>query len=338
MSNVDSFSIPLAIDRAVIEVNGGCNYTCEMCPQTNPDGSTGARGKNWLKKMSLADFDYVVSECAKAGLNVVNLEGSGEPTLTKDLPKYIEIVRKHGAKAFIYTNGFNLRGKFMKSCVDAGLNLARFSIIGYDQNTYKKWMNRDAFGWVRDNAIEMNEYIKFYDRDCIVASYHLILDNNNVEYEVEKYKQNFIDQVGSLAEVWKMHNWSGIYDVDYKRKGEKRSCGRPFSPDLTVRAGGTNGTKLSVAPCCQTLGRDDDADLGSMEGNTLESVWNGERYQWLRQMHSEQRFDEVPFCKDCDFLYEDNEVLVWKNNDMVDLDKMKGTKFSLNDFKKPHAN
>lgn len=330
-----SFEVPLNIDRAVIEVNGGCNYTCEMCPQTNSDGSTGARGKNWLKKMSLSDFEYVVSECAAAGLNVVNLEGSGEPTLSKNLPKYIEIVRKYGAKAFIYTNGFNLHGKFMRSCVDAGLSLARFSIIGYDKLTYKKWMNRDAFGWVTDNALQMKEYISQTNSDCIVASYHLILNNDQVDYEVLQYRKNFVDVVESNAEIWKMHNWSGIYDVDYKRKGEKRSCGRPFAPDITVRAGGTNGTKLSIAPCCQTLGRDDDADLGTIDGNSVESVWNGERYQWLRQMHYEGRFDEVPFCKDCDFLYEDNEVLVWSNNNMVDLDKMKGTEFTLKDFKKP---
>lgn len=331
---MDNYSIPLSIDRAVIEVNGGCNYTCDMCPQTNPNGSTGARGKNWLKKMSLADFEYVVSECAAAGLNVVNLEGSGEPTLARDLPKYIEIVRKHGAKAFIYTNGYNLTGKYMMNCVDAGLSLARFSIIGYNKDTYKKWMNRDAFDWVKMNAIEMSEYVAWRSSDCVVASYHLILDNDNVDNEVQQYRDNFVDPVGSYAEIWKMHNWSGIYDVDYKRRGEKRTCGRPFSPDLTVRAGGTNGTKLSIAPCCQTLGRDDEADLGSIDNVPLVDIWNGERYQWLRQMHAEERFGEVPFCRDCDFLYEDNEVLVWKNNDMVDLDKMKGTMFTLKDFKK----
>ena len=323
-----NYKLPLEIDRAVIEINGGCNYTCQMCPQTNP-----GRGKNWLKKTSLEDFETVVAQCADAGLNIVNLEGSGEPTLNANLPEYIKIVRKYNAQPFIYTNAYNLRGDFMKRCVDAGLALARFSIIGYDREQYKKWMNRDAFDFVLDNAIKMQEYIKSSGADTIVASYHLILDNDQVDYEVEQYQRNFIEPAGTYAEIWKMHNWSGVYEADYKRKGQRRTCGRPFSPDITVRAGGTNGTKLSIAPCCQTLGRDDEADLGSLENKTLEEVWNGERYQWLRQMHTEKRFDEVPFCKDCDFLYEDNEVLVWKNNDLVSINKMKGTKFNLEDYK-----
>jgi MoaA/NifB/PqqE/SkfB family radical SAM enzyme len=322
------YSIPLSIDRAVIEVNGGCNYTCAMCPQTS------GRGKDWLKKMSLVDFERVVAECAEYGLNVVNLEGSGEPTLNANLPDYIRIVRKYNAKPFIYTNGYNLRGNFMKKCVDAGLALARFSIIGYNREKYKEWMARDAFDLLLKNATEMQRYVEGTEAETIVASYHLILDNDNIDYEVEQYRKNFIEPASTYAEIWKMHNWSGVYDPDYKRKGQKRTCGRPFSPDLTVRAGGTNGTKLSIAPCCQTLGRDGEADLGSIDNQSIESVWNGERYRWLRQMHTEKRFDEVPFCKDCDFLYEDNEVLVWKNNDLVHINKMKGTNFNLKDYKR----
>jgi len=322
------YSIPLSIDRAVIEVNGGCNYTCAMCPQTS------GRGKDWLKKMSLVDFERVVAECAEYGLNVVNLEGSGEPTLNANLPDYIRIVRKYNAKPFIYTNGYNLRGNFMKKCVDAGLALARFSIIGYNREKYKEWMARDAFDLLLKNATEMQRYVEGTEAETIVASYHLILDNDNIDYEVEQYRKNFIEPASTYAEIWKMHNWSGVYDPEYKRKGHKRTCGRPFSPDLTVRAGGTNGTKLSIAPCCQTLGRDGEADLGSIDNQSIESVWNGERYRWLRQMHTEKRFDEVPFCKDCDFLYEDNEVLVWKNNDLVHINKMKGTNFNLKDYKR----
>lgn len=320
------YSIPLAVDRAVIEVNGGCNYTCQMCPQTS------GRGKDWLKKTSLKDFERIVGELSQHGLNVVNLEGSGEPTLNRDLPEYIKIVRKHGAKAFIYTNGYKLKDDFMKECVDAGLSLARFSIIGYNQLKYMQWMNKDAFNQLKKNAINMKEYISKTNSDCIVASYHLVLDNDKVDFEVEQYRKNFIDPVGSLAEIWKMHNWSGVYESEYKRKGARRTCGRPFAPEITIRAGGVNGTKLSLAPCCQTLGRDAEADLGSIENKSIEEVWNGERYRWLRQMHAEKRFDEVSFCKDCDFLMEDNEVLVWKNNDMVQLNKLKGTKFKLDDY------
>jgi uncharacterized Fe-S cluster-containing radical SAM superfamily protein len=326
MQQNTNFIIPLSIDRAVIEINGGCNYSCGMCPQTT------GRGKDWLKKMSLKDFERIVAECAEAGLNVVNLEGSGEPTLNRNLPDYIKIVRKYGAKVFIYTNGFNLKDDYMKRCVDAGLSLARFSVIGYSQLQYMKWMNRDAFNVIKSNAINMKKYIGETGSDCIVASYHLILDNDKVDFEIEQYRKNFIEPVGSFAEIWKMHNWSGVYDSDYKRRGEKRSCGRPFSPDLTVRAGGNNGGKLTVAPCCQTLGRDAEADLGSLDGKSVAEVWNGEKYQWLRQMHHEKRFDEVSFCKDCDFLYDDNEVLVWKNNDLVSINKMKGTKFDLKTY------
>ncbi len=322
-----NFTIPLSVDRAVIEVNGGCNYSCEMCPQTT------GRGKNWLKKITINDFERIVEELSDKGLNVVNLEGSGEPTLNKDLPEYIKIVRKYGAKPFIYTNGFRLKNDFMKECVDAGLALARFSVIGYNQLQYMKWMARDAFNVIKSNAKNMKKYIEATNSDCIVASYHLILDNDKVDYEVEQYRKNFIDEVGTFAEIWKMHNWSGVYDPDYKRRGEKRTCGRPFSPDITIRAGSSTGGKLSLAPCCQTLGRDDEADLGTIENKTIEEVWNGERYRWLRQMHHEKRFDEVSFCKNCDFLYEDNEVLVWKNNDLVQINKMKGTNFKLDDYK-----
>ena len=321
------YTIPLSIDRAVIEINGGCNYKCSMCPQTS------GRGKNWLKKINLIEFERIVEECAEHGLNVVNLEGSGEPTLNNDLPEYIKIVRKYNAKPFIYTNGYKLSDGFMQECVDAGLALARFSVIGYNKDLYETWMNIDAFDRIKTNAYNMKKYIESVGSDCIVASYHLILNNDEVEYEIDQYRNNFIDLVGSYAEIWKMHNWSGVYDSSYKRIGNKRTCGRPFSPDITIRAGGSNGDSLTVAPCCQTLGRDYEADLGSIKNKSIEEVWNGDRYRWLRKMHSENRFDEVSFCKNCDFLYEDKEVLVWKNNDLVDLNKMKGTKFNLENYK-----
>ena len=36
----------------------------------------------------------------------------------------------------------------------------------------------------------------------------VLLDNDNIEYEVEQYKNNFIEEVGTQGFIWKMHNWS----------------------------------------------------------------------------------------------------------------------------------
>ena len=315
------------IDRAVIEVNGGCNYTCKMCPQTNPDGTTGARGKDWLKKMPLNMFEDAVAQCAEAGLNVVNLEGSGEPTLNRNLPDYIAIVKKYKALAYIFSNGFRMQGKFMNECVDAGLDFYRFSIIGYNKELYKKWMNSDNFDQTIENLHAMKEYAE--DKPCKVATYHLVLDNDNIDYEIDQYRK-IVDAAGVNTEIWKMHNWSGIYDPDYHRAGNIKTCGRPFSPDIVIRAGGTDGKMGGVHPCCQVLGRDDEAVLGHFSEMTVQEIMTGELYEQLREQH--RTGDYPSFCKDCDFLVDDPETLVYTNSGRTEM-HMNGTKFSLNDYR-----
>ena len=46
----------LKLQRIVMEVFGGCNYTCQMCPQTNP-----GRGKNFTRKMPLNEFKKILA-------------------------------------------------------------------------------------------------------------------------------------------------------------------------------------------------------------------------------------------------------------------------------------
>ena len=48
----------LKLKRIVMEVFGGCNYTCQMCPQSNP-----GRGKNFTRKMKLEEFEKIIELC-----------------------------------------------------------------------------------------------------------------------------------------------------------------------------------------------------------------------------------------------------------------------------------
>lgn len=317
----DSFNL----ERAVVEVFGGCNYTCQMCPQTS------GRGSNWTRKMPLEIFESVLDQLP--GNPVINLEGSGEPLMAKDLPLYIEACTRRNLKSYIYTNGSALNGQFMNDIIDAGISFIRFSCIGYNRDLYKKWMNVDNFELLKSNILETASYINDKKSSCILSSYHLILDNNNIDFEVSEYRKNFVEDLGLIGYVWKMHNWSGNYQPIYLRDpSNRRTCGRPFAPEITVRAGGLSGLRGAVTPCCQTMGppNEDKSVLGHFETQTFDEIWNGEKYQELRTAHKEKNWPE--YCKDCDFLYDDPEVLVWSNDSSATIDHLLGTNFNLKDY------
>ena len=320
----------MKLERVVLEVAGGCNYTCAMCPQTDP-----GRGKDWTRKMPLSQFEDILDQITpKYGTPQINLEGSGEPTLAKDLDKYIAAVKKRGLKAYIYTNAFRLEGDFMKRVVDAGIDFIRCSVIGYNPEKYHQWMDADNFFKVRQNVIELQDYIYSSNSSAEVSSYHLITDNSRVDYEVAEYNDNFISKTHTKAYIWKMHNWSGNYDPQGNSRNpiNRKTCGRPFGPELTVRAGG-KGKTGAVTTCCQTLGPPNESKsvLGHFEDQSFEEIFWGDKYEELRKAHQEERFDDIEYCKNCDFLYDDPEVLVWSNDPSARTKHMLGTDFSLND-------
>jgi len=321
----------MKIDRAVIEVQGGCNYSCSMCPQ---DKRTGGREKEFVTRMSLLEFEDNVRDCAKHGLRVVNLEGSGEPTLNRQLFEYIKIVKKYNAKAFAFSNGLRMHGDYMKQCVDAGLDFFRFSFIGSTPDEYDRWMYNTKggnFETICKNITEMQKYVKESGSECVVATYHLITeeDPNLQELQLNRYKE-LVAALGVKTEIWKLHNWSGVYKPSYEREGKVKTCGRPFSPDVVIRAGGLDGKRGAVAPCCQVLGRDSEAVLGHTSELSIQEIVEGPEYEALREGHRTGNYPD--YCKSCDFLIDDPEVLVYTNHER-DLYKMHGTEFDLNDYR-----
>ena len=314
----------LKLKRIVMEVFGGCNYTCQMCPQSNP-----GRGKNFTRKMPLNNFKKILNDLVpKYGNPQINLEGSGEPTMAKDLPEYIKAVKEKGLKCFMYCNGARLNGQFMRDVVDAGIDFIRVSVIGYNKEKYNKWMNVDNFDLIISNLKEMQNYINQNNKKCNVSTYHLITDNSQIDYEISEYKNNVISQVNSLAYIWKMHNWSGNYDnTNPRKKTDRRSCGRPFAPEITIRAGGEAGRTGALVPCCQTLGppNEEKSILGHVDKQSLEEIYNDLPYKKLIEAHTTKEFDKIDYCKDCDFLYEDPEVMVWSNDKEASINHMLGT-------------
>lgn len=316
-----------------MEVYGGCDYKCKMCPQSTP-----GRDPSFLKKMPLEIFEKILDNIVpQYGHPAINLEGSGEPTLVKNLPDYIQAVKSRDLTCLLFTNGIRLTGKFMHNIIDAGIDVIRFSMIGYNKEKYFEWMGVDNFETVLSNILETRDYIRSSSSSCQLMSYHLITDNSNMFEDVREYRRNIIEKAGLLSHIWKMHNWSGNYNNPNPRAlKEKRSCGRPFAPELTVRAGGKEGRYGAVTPCCQTLGPPNELKsiLGHFDTQSFEEIYFGDAYNNLRLAHKEKNFEKIEYCRNCDFLDGDPEVLVWSNDPHAKVNHMIGTDddFVLTDY------
>ena len=190
-------------------------------------------------------------------------------------------------------------------------------------------MNSDNFDIVVDNLHKMKEYVDSTKSSSRISTYHLVLDNDNMDYEVEQYRK-IVDSANVETEIWKMHNWSGVYKSDYIRKGKTKTCGRPFSPDIVIRAGGLDGEVGAVHPCCQVLGNDDAAVLGHISKDNVQDILGGKLYEDLREGH--RTGDYPSYCENCDFLIEDYEVLVYTNSGRTHY-KMNGTNFDIEDYR-----
>jgi len=312
------------IKKAVIEICGSCNYECQFCPHSFESG----REKSFKRMMNYNMFVNMLDQLIDTECEEIYLEGSGEPTMNKKLPDFVKAGTDRGFKMSFITNGFWFKDDLMKRTIDAGMHFARISVTGYTRKLYQEQMSKDAFYEVMKNARAALEY------GGNIGSYHLILDNDLVKHEVSQYRQNWIDHVpGIKASIWKMHNWSGQLDVDWREGKKKRSCGRPFSPDLIVRAGGNGGMSGAVVPCCMVLGQDSKAVLGHLSHQTIEEVWYGDEYNKLRKAHEMHDFDSIDYCRNCDMLYDAPEALVWSNFG-ADYNTLTGSSFTMEQYRK----
>jgi len=304
----------IIIKQLDLELNGGCNYTCPMCPQT--DG----REKDFLKKLPFDVFTKIVDDALQYDLDTVSLHGSGEPTLNRDMARYVDYVKSKNIKCLSFTNGYRLTEDISRELIEAGIDTLRISCIGYDRDSYAYWMSMDTFDKVRENVKRFVDLNTEMGGQSDVHIHHLITDVENKAQEIELYRQNWSDYTGAKSEIWLMHNWAGSeVELGYHREamvassGIRRSCGRPFSPLLQVRAGGLDGHTAAVVACCMVLGKDSEAVLGHLDTQSIAEIVSGVPYEKLRDAHSENRYDDISYCANCDQLYDLPESLVWTN-------------------------
>ena len=80
-----------------VDINYKCNMACLMCYSETPFGGKGAPPD--------LDLDYFEEFCAKLPRTIIIPMVGGEPTISKNIFKYLEIAHKYGHMPFVATNG-----------------------------------------------------------------------------------------------------------------------------------------------------------------------------------------------------------------------------------------
>ena len=303
------------IREASLEIYGGCNYSCPSCPQSI------GREKEFKQFMDLNLFKKIVADLKLHGCKSISLQGSGEALINPDIGKYINFLTQNNISSHIITNGSLLNERCIKEIVDSGISSIRISILGSNQTDYTKNMGtKVTLSLILSNISILQRYIQSSRSTCNLILSHLILQNGqSIEEQVENYKNLSLHLEPIGIEIWFPHNWAGSTPGSLNLLNRSnplariRSCGRPQSEYLTVRAGGNDGRKAAVVPCCFTLGRDSESVLGYLDTSSIQEVLNSQPYEDLIKAHQSLDFNNHNYCKDCDQLYECPEALVWTN-------------------------
>ena len=303
-----------SIEQLNIELAGGCNLACPMCPQSS------GREKEFLGNLPFDIFKKAIDEALPLGLKYVNLGGSGEPLLYNQLNEVVSYLSQNNLVSLIYTNGIWLTPEKFEQLCQAGLSAAKVSCQGWDRESYAKWMSTDKYDEVRGNLKKCSAILKNNSQyTTFLQTNHLIHDYDKLEYQKECYINNWIKYLDVGGEIWMTHNWSGQYDAiprhEIYETRKKRSCGRPLANVLEIRAGGLDKKRGAVVPCPNVLGQDSKAVMGHLQDMSLIDVATSEKFQHLRTVHIKKQFDEIDYCRDCDQLIESPEALVWTNID-----------------------
>jgi radical SAM protein with 4Fe4S-binding SPASM domain len=304
-----------------IETTNYCNMKCVMCPRTMFmtrknvwiddnlfEKMTGKVRKHdekslnnfwkWLEK----DYHYSPKEASENGFyfSVVSrclvLHGFGEPFLDKKLISKLEICRKKNIPTYFSCTPATMTVEKAKKAMDAGLTVLKFSLDAMDERKIQKIRGKRAnFEESVNKILELIKYKKEKKLNTLLVPCMIDLAMEESDKEMHKDFLKFWKDKDVFVYIKSQDNrWLYENDKDLKAQSHysRQYCEYPWL-SLTIMADG------NVVPCTQIS--NNELIMGNVKENTLEEIWNGEKYKKLREMHVTGKFSKNHKCNEkCD--------------------------------------
>ena len=279
-----------------IDVYDGCNFDCIMCPL----GKSIYKGGGGI---SLELFDKIVSEISpyKDWIKLVCLSRNGEPLLNKNISTMVMKLKNAGIRRVNFsTNASALTKKKSTELLNSGLDEIRFSIDGYTKETFEKVRKGGNFERVISNCLNfISLRNKMNSKTQIQVRF---VEQKANEHEISKWESFWLSKLRDtdLVASKKMHSWGNKLDnfEDEINTTIKTPCIPPFSTleilyDVTVPLCGCDYKPTVI--------------LGNVKKNTLNEIWNSEKFKNIRKKHEEGRRNDISICVGCK-IWDENKI------------------------------
>lgn len=270
--------MPLNLD---IELTTRCQLKCPMCPRTNNNIP--------IMNMPLEMVKKIIDEFAEKGGYALKLVYLGEPLLYPHLFEVIKYAKKKGIiDTIIATNGNLIDKKNAIGIVKSGLDFIIFSIDSSHPTIYKKIRVNGKLYKIIFGLRYLNQLKEFYGLEKPKIQIQAIpMESNKEEIESGEYHK-FFEQ---YANTIRISPYNENYNIT-KPIGETPNffCEGVYRR-MTIRADGL------VQICCGE--RKDEKIVGDINKDTIESIWNCNKFNKVRELMKERKSHLIEGCKTC---------------------------------------
>lgn len=289
------FKLPYMPLVAWIEPTNVCNLRCIMCPnsiitQDNPGF------------MDLELYKRIIDE-GKGYLSSVVLCLAGEPFLNKNLPEMVEYAKKNGIGTMISTNGTVLSEDLSSKVIKAGLDWINFSFDGCTKEIYENIRKGADFDKTINNIVGFLKTKKELKSKVEAEIQILIMDEEgkkNFNENIKKFKDKFKGLPLNNIQMRTPSTWGGVLHGTDKYK--YKELGTLYSPCSYLWSSIHFLWDGSVVACTTDFWGIN--KLGKFPENSIEKIWNGERFQNFRKAMLEKKYaGYFKYCDKCDSLW-----------------------------------
>lgn len=296
-----------------IESSSHCNADCIMCPREQLSRSKG--------NMTMELYQKIIDECAdySGHIRLIQPFMFGEPFINKRL---VEMIRYTKAKlprtpVNVSTNGSLIHPAKAQELIDVGLDKINIDIDGATKDTFEQV----RIGLDYEQVVENARYLMKLKRSSGSRKPEItvtIINMDQTRDEIEAFKQLW----GPIADhvvVQSYTTWTGSVEDRNVGEQEQRSdaggftfpCKHPWEEFVISHDG-------RVSICC--LDFDFKVVVGDVNHQSIQSIWNSDPIQQIRERMIENRYDELSLCSKCNnyiFQTECSWHYLWKNDPVV---------------------